>query len=1441
MKKQLVVGLAIVFMVTGMASTAETGLYLRGQGTSTHGTYNLIYDDYFDITWYDFSIRIEDEGSSPDWSWGSALTWADNLSVDFYGATHEDWRLPDPYNHDGSGPIHYDPDSELGHLYSETHTGSPHPVSSIGFVSGPWYWTGVEESGVYAWASYLYNNTQWGYLKDRDYFWACAVRPGDVGNASLEITCNGVDENLNGMADDAPDSDTDTYDVCNPADPGDTDGLAADCNDGDGSINPGATDANCDGIDQDCSGADNCPCSDIDGDGYGDPGDDTCPNGPETDCNDGDDTINPGATDVYCDGIDQDCSGTDNCPCSDIDGDDYGDPGDDTCPNGAETDCNDGDDTINPGATDVYCDGIDQDCSGVDNCDRVNLPRTGQTTCYDSAGTVIPCSDTGQDGDIRVGVKWPPSRFTDNGDGTVTDHLTGLMWLKDASCLGHGEWPDALDAVADLSVNPGNYSCADYVANHDDWRLPNIVELESLVNTEEPSPAAWLNTQGFTNVQGSNFSDYWSGTTIHYYMTKAWYVNMRRGHVFYGSKNVWSSPHIWPVRGGQAAPAQTWQTNQTTVYEPGDDGDIQAGAEWHSPRFVDNGDGTVTDNLTGLVWLKDADRFGQPNWLEALDACNTLSDDGTTLTDGSVAGDWRLPNRKELFSLIDFVCFTPALSNTAGTGEWSEGDPFTNVQHHSKYWSATTIAENPSSAWVVSMLEGSVGYGSVYGDGRKSSTSLYYVWPVRAGQSGLFCADYDGDGYGDPGNDTCPNGAETDCNDGDDTIYPGATDVYCDGIDQDCSGADNCPCTDTDGDGYGVCPDCGIVKDCTYDGDDCNDGDDTINPGATDVPCDGIDQDCSGPDAFGTDVDGDMYKTEGGLCGAVDCNDGDDTINPGATDVPCDGIDQDCSGADAFGTDVDGDTYKTEGGLCGAVDCNDGDNSVYPGATEIVCDGIDQDCSGADNCPCTDTDGDGYGVCPDCGIVKDCTYDGDDCNDGDDTINPGAIDVLCDGIDQDCSGADAVGTDVDGDTFKTEGGLCGAVDCNDGDDTIYPGATEIVCDGIDQDCSGADNCPCTGTAHSSGACGVNRSSADYSTGSCAHCHDTFDNSICGVNPLMLFSPNYSTSQTENFCFECHKDVGTLQDPAFNNYNYTQRVNGYTDTYFPTNILDAFSYIDETGNSVYNLGYDTGTSHKLTDIKNFLDGRWGYTGDSNPCTACHNPHTAQRDAHTAGSRGWPVSRPSGHALPSTWELWGDDPDERMNQYTTYQAPNAVSGYEPDGSTIQDGSNLTDYATLCTDCHNNSNTIYSNVLNRNLHKFDWNVEKHGLGDADDDDEDLTEVKVPYGDSTRHVLACTDCHEPHGTLNNFLIRPYVNNQWVRIKDYGTGYGPYPDSEENKEWSYLCGSCHGHLARGDGHLHYQDIDGDGLTDCEQCHGGGTYRICSACHYHGNTTTGGL
>ena len=171
-------------------------------------------------------------------------------------------------------------------------------------------------------------------------------------------------------------------------------------------------------------------------------------------------------------------------------------------------------------------------------------------------------------------------------------------------------------------------------------------------------------------------------------------------------------------------PAPVPKTGQTTSYGTGDDGDLEKGVAWPDPRFTDNGDGTVTDNLTGLIWLKNANCFGIRAWANALTDCNTLNSGECGLTDGSLAGDWRLPNHKELFSLVDAEYYSPALSNTAGTGKWTEGDPFTSVQS-TLYWSGTSYAYDPDYAWIVGMYHGNVYY---YGKPYYS-----YVWPVRGG------------------------------------------------------------------------------------------------------------------------------------------------------------------------------------------------------------------------------------------------------------------------------------------------------------------------------------------------------------------------------------------------------------------------------------------------------------------------------------------------------------------------------------------------------------------------------------------------------------------------------------------------------------------------------------------------------------------------------------
>lgn len=210
-----------------------------------------------------------------------------------------------------------------------------------------------------------------------------------------------------------------------------------------------------------------------------------------------------------------------------------------------------------------------------------------------------------------------------------------------------------------------------------------------------------------------------------------------------------SAPGTWPgysfddlyeIIGERAPVARTGQTmcwdingNVINCAGTGQDGDYKKGATWPIPRFENNGDGTATDKLTGLVWLRNAnctaffsgDSTGQNrrDWDEALTAANSLAPGYCGLADGSSAGDWRLPNVRELFSLIDYSRTYPALPN---------GHPFTDVQMGAwGYWSSSTCVEttNPVEAWSVTIGKTGGGYCQT-----KSLADCGYVLAVRDGE-----------------------------------------------------------------------------------------------------------------------------------------------------------------------------------------------------------------------------------------------------------------------------------------------------------------------------------------------------------------------------------------------------------------------------------------------------------------------------------------------------------------------------------------------------------------------------------------------------------------------------------------------------------------------------------------------------------------------------------
>ena len=354
----------------------------------------------------------------------------------------------------------------------------------------------------------------------------------------------------------------------------------------------------------------------------------------------------------------------------------------------------------------------------------MSLPRTGQTASYGA----------GDDAAVQRGVAWPAQRFADNGDGTVTDHLTGLVWLKNAGCGAPTTWAAALAAARALASGACGLSDGSSAGA---WRMPNANELESLVDIAQANPALTAR-HPFLNVNVT--AAYWSSTTYMALPTNAMAIRFSDGRWINGidpadgsfdNVKASSANALWAVR--SAAPGMV-KLLATGVYPgigggsfgAGDDASLQLGTPATSPRFIDNGDGTLADTVTGLTWLKQADCIRQ-SWAGALAAVNALASGQCGLGDGSSAGQWRMPNRAELLSLSDRAPTFPQASYFNGQYQASATTTgpviFTNYVVSDYYWTSSTDAADPSQAWTV--------YSCDFGVYNIPKTDLRYSLAVR--------------------------------------------------------------------------------------------------------------------------------------------------------------------------------------------------------------------------------------------------------------------------------------------------------------------------------------------------------------------------------------------------------------------------------------------------------------------------------------------------------------------------------------------------------------------------------------------------------------------------------------------------------------------------------------------------------------------------------------
>jgi uncharacterized repeat protein (TIGR01451 family) len=314
------------------------------------------------------------------------------------------------------------------------------------------------------------------------------------------------------------------------------------------------------------------------------------------------------------------------------------------------------------------------------------IPDTGQTQCYNDTG-VIPCPQSGedfygQDGNYLIN---PPSYTKLDAEGNdlpdsatswvmVRDNVTGLIWevkTDDGSIHDKDDtytWQDAQDVFI-TQVN------AERFGGYSDWRLPTPKELAAITILGSTDPAA--DRAYFPNCRSSN---YWSSSTLAYDTDYAWRVYLYNGHVYYYYKT--SHYYVRCVRGGPSP---------------------------FSDHLILNKDGTVTDTATGLMWQQE-DPGTTYNWQGALDQPEHL---GLARYD-----DWRLPNARELQSIVEYSQYDPAIDTAY----------FPNCRS-SYYWSGSTVANGPDYAWHVGF----------YGGGLYSSykANLNYVRCVRGGSCRL--------------------------------------------------------------------------------------------------------------------------------------------------------------------------------------------------------------------------------------------------------------------------------------------------------------------------------------------------------------------------------------------------------------------------------------------------------------------------------------------------------------------------------------------------------------------------------------------------------------------------------------------------------------------------------------------------------------------------------